>query len=469
MLTSLSIRDVVLIERLDLAFGPGLSVLTGETGAGKSILLDSLGLALGARSDAGLVRAGAEQASVSAGFAPAPSHPVFAALEELGLPRDDDVVLRRAVARDGRSRAWVNDAPVGAATLKRLGALLVEVQGQHDQMGLADPASHLRLLDAYGISPDLRAEVAARYRAWRAAVERLAEAEANILEAKREEEFLRHASQELAKLAPREGEEDELAALRHRLQQGEKRSEAIAAALSELTPRDRRKDGPAAALRAAARALQRLLPVGGEAENPANAALAALERAEEALAEGESLLSRLAAEADADPRALEQAEERLFGLRGAARKYSVAVVELPGLLAGFRARLAALDSGDAAVAGTDARSGGFARPFRGGGREAQRGAQRGGLRAGGGGQCRTAALAPRAREILRRGHTARGGGLECRRRGHRALPDRHQPRPAARPARARGLRRRIVAADAGAESGSGERIRRIHPGIRRGG
>ncbi len=351
MLTSLSIRDVVLIERLDLTFGPGLSVLTGETGAGKSILLDSLGLALGARSDAGLVRAGAEQASVSAGFAPGQSHPVFAALEELGLPRDEEVVLRRAVARDGRSRAWVNDAPVGAATLKRVGALLVEVQGQHDQMGLADPASHLRLLDAYGISPDLRSEVAARHRAWRAAMERLAEAERNIAEAKREEEFLRHASAELNKLAPREGEEDALAATRHRLQQGEKRAEAIAAALSELTPRDRRRDGPAAALRAAARALQRLLPAGSDAENPANAALAALERAEEALAEGESLLSRLAAEADADPRALEQAEERLFALRGAARKYAVAVVDLPGLLAGFQARLAALDSGDAAVAG----------------------------------------------------------------------------------------------------------------------
>ena len=351
MLTSLSIRDVVLIDRLDLAFGTGLSVLTGETGAGKSILLDSLGLALGARSDAGLVRAGAEQASVSAGFSPEAGHAVFGLLEELGLPADEDVVLRRAVAKDGRSRAWVNDAPVGAATLKRIGALLVEVQGQHDQMGLADPASHLRLLDAYGISPDLRSEVAARYRAWRACEERLAAAQAGILEAKREEEFLRHASAELAKLAPREGEEDALAATRHRLQAGEKRAEAIAAALSELTPRDRRKDGPAAALRAAARALQRLLPPGSDAENPANAALAALERAEEALAEGESLLSRLAAEADADPRALEAAEERLFALRGAARKYAVAVVELPGLLAGFKVRLAALDSGDAAVTG----------------------------------------------------------------------------------------------------------------------
>ncbi len=351
MLIFLSIRDVVLIDRLDLAFGPALTVLTGETGAGKSILLDSLGLALGARSDAGLIRAGAEQASVSASFAPPGGHPVYALLDELGLPTDEDIVLRRAVARDGRSRAWVNDAPVGAATLKRVGALLVEVQGQHDQMGLADPAMHLRLLDAYGVGPDLRSEVAARHRAWRAAVERLEAARAAIVDAKREEEFLRHASGELAKLAPKEGEEDDLAAQRHRLQQGEKRAEAIAAALSELTPRDRRNSGPAASLRAAARALQRLLPPGSDAENPANAALAALERAEEALAEGETLLSRLAAEADADPRALEQAEERLFALRGAARKYAVAVVELPALLASFRGRLAALDSGDAEIAG----------------------------------------------------------------------------------------------------------------------
>ncbi len=340
---------MVLIERLDLAFGAGLTVLTGETGAGKSILLDSLGLALGARSDAGLIRAGAEQASVSACFSPPAPHPIHDLLEELGLPREDELVLRRSVARDGRSRAWVNDAPVGATTLKRVGALLVEVQGQHDQMGLADPAVHLRLLDAYGISPDLRAEVAARHRAWRAGVERLEAAQTAIREAKREEEFLRHAAGELDRLAPREGEEDELAALRHRLQQGEKRAEAIASALAELAPRDRRNSGPAASLRSAARALQRLLPAGSDAENPAHAALAALERAEEALAEGETLLSRLAAEIDDDPRALEQAEERLFALRGAARKHGVAVVELPGLLASLRTRLAALDQSDASI------------------------------------------------------------------------------------------------------------------------
>ena len=350
MLTYLSIRDVVLIEKLDLSFGPGLTVLTGETGAGKSILLDSLGLALGDRADAGLVRNGADTASVSASFAPAPGHAIHALLEELGLPADEEIVLRRAVGRDGRSRAWVNDAPIGATTLKRLGALLVEVQGQHDQMGLADPATHLRLLDAYGSGTDLRAEVAARYRAWRAACERLSAAREAILDAKREEDFLRHATDELAALAPRDGEEDELAALRHRLQQGEKRAEAIAAAVCELAPRDRRSSGPAASLRAASRALQRLLPPGGEAEQAEAAVLAALERAEEALAEAETLLGRLAAEADADPRQLERAEERLFALRGAARKYQVPVTELAALLGRFRERLAALDHGDAEVA-----------------------------------------------------------------------------------------------------------------------
>jgi len=351
MLTALSIRDVVLIERLDLGFGPGLTVLTGETGAGKSILLDSLGLALGARSDSGLVRAGAEQASVAARFSPPAEHPVHALLEELGLPDagDEDLVLRRSVGRDGRSRAWVNDHPVGATALRRVGALLVEVQGQHEQMGLTDPAAQLRLLDSYGIDPDLRAEVAARHRAWRAAVERLDAARAAIAQAKREEDFLRHAVEELEELAPAAGEEERLAAERHRLQQGEKRAEAIAAAIAELTPRDRRSSGPAATLRAAGRALQRLIAPGDDT-NPAAPAMAALERAEEALAEAETLLSRLAATADDDPRLLEQAEERLFALRAAARKYAVPVTDLPALATTLTARLAALDLGDSEIA-----------------------------------------------------------------------------------------------------------------------
>ncbi len=354
MLTALSIRDVVLIERLDLSFGPGLSVLTGETGAGKSILLDSLGLALGARADQGLVRAGAEQASVSACFAPPEGHPARVLLEEQALAGEDDaLVLRRLLGRDGRSRAFVNDAPVSAALLRRLGALLVEVQGQHEQMGLADPASHAGLLDAHGAEPGLRTAVAAAWAAWRAAETALARAEAAIEAARRDEEWLRHATEELSGLAPAEGEEESLAAERQALQRGERRGEAIAAALAELASRDRRNPGPAAALRAAARALARLSPPGHHdagQEDAAGPALAAIERAEEALAEAETLLSRLAADAGSDPRRLEAAEERLFALRAAARKHAVAVAELPGLLATLRARLAALDTGTAEAA-----------------------------------------------------------------------------------------------------------------------
>src|ERR1700712_2834166 len=151
MLTALSIRDVVLIERLDLAFDHGLTVLTGETGAGKSILLDSLGLALGARADSGLVRANAEQASVTACFTPPDGHTVAAVLEEHGLTADDEIVLRRVVTKDGRSRAFVNDHPVGVGLLRRIGGLLVEVQGQHEQMSLADPVAQAGLLDAFGV------------------------------------------------------------------------------------------------------------------------------------------------------------------------------------------------------------------------------------------------------------------------------------------------------------------------------
>jgi DNA repair protein RecN (Recombination protein N) len=352
VLTALSIRDVVLIERLDLGFDQGLTVLTGETGAGKSILLDSLGLALGARADAGLVRASAEQASVTACFSPPDDHAVAAVLDEHGLTGDDDeIVLRRIVTKDGRSRAFVNDRPVGVALLRRIGALLVEVQGQHEQMSLADPASHAGLLDAFAVAAPLRTAVAESWRVWRDALVRLEKAREAIAAAERDEEWLRHAVDELATLAPRIGEEETLARERQRLQQNERRAEAIAAALSELTPGDRRNAGPAAALRAASRSLQRLAPSGQTeaAGNPADPAMAALERAEEALAEAETLLTRLIADADVDPRLLEQSEERLFALRAAARKHGVAVPDLPALLDTLAGRLGALETGAAEI------------------------------------------------------------------------------------------------------------------------
>ncbi|HEY4041307.1 MAG TPA: DNA repair protein RecN [Rhodopila sp.] len=356
MLTALSIRDVVLIERLDLAFDQGLTVLTGETGAGKSILLDSLGLALGARAENGLVRASAEQASVTACFSPPSGHTASDLLDEHGLAADDEIVLRRIVTRDGRSRAFINDNPVGVGLLRRVGTLLVEVQGQHEQMSLADPANHAGLLDAFGVAVALRVAVSGSWQAWREALRRLQQAREAIAAAERDEAWLRHAVEELATLAPRVNEEEALARERQRLQQNERRAEAIAAALAELMPRDRRGAGPAASLRAASRSLQRLTSAGqpgGQPEatgpSPADPALAALERAEEALAEAETVLTRLIADSEVDPRLLEQSEERLFALRASARKHGVAVPDLPQLLDTLAARLAALDSGAAEI------------------------------------------------------------------------------------------------------------------------
>ncbi|HEY1856283.1 DNA repair protein RecN [Acidocella sp.] len=349
MLNSLSIRDVVLIERLDLSFGPGLTTLTGETGAGKSILLDSLGLALGARADAGLIRSSAEQAVVAAAFSVASMHPALGLLREHGLASGPDIFLRRIVNRDGRSRALVNDQPVSVSFLRTLSALLIEVQGQHEQVGLADPTNHMALLDAFGVPAETRAATAAAHKTWRDVAARLKAAEQKIEDAAREEDFLRHAVDELSRLNPRPDEEETLASERQRLQSGERRAEAIAAALAELTPKDRRASGPAAHLRAAARALAKLA-TPGEETHPAADAMAAIERAEEALAEADDLLHRLAAEAEDDPRALEATEERLFALRAAARKHGVPVSELPSFLAELRNRLAALESGAADIA-----------------------------------------------------------------------------------------------------------------------
>jgi DNA repair protein RecN (Recombination protein N) len=346
MLTSLAIRDVVLIERLDLAFGPGLTVLTGETGAGKSILLDSLGLALGARAESGLVRSGQTQASVAAAFLPADGHPAHALVQEHGIGAEDQIVLRRVVGADGRSRAFVNDQPVSLALLRRLGALLVEVQGQHDQVGLADPASHAGLLDAAGGLDKTRAEVGAAHRAWRTAEAALTAARERIAQAERDEEFLRHAVAELTDLGLEEGEEDTLVADRQRMQQGERRNEAIAEALLSLNPRDRRSAHPANALRHASRALERLPAPNAEAEP----AMEALGRALDALAEAEQALERLAQSGGPDPRRLEQVEERLFALRAASRKHGVPVVALPALRDDLAGRLAALDAGTGAVA-----------------------------------------------------------------------------------------------------------------------
>lgn len=344
MLARLSIRDVVLIDRLDLSFGEGLGVLTGETGAGKSILLDSLGLALGERADSGLVRPGAEQLTVTAAFDLALDHPVQAVLSEQGLdPAEGSLVVRRVVARDGRSRAFVNDQPVSVGLLKSLAALVVEVHGQFESHGLLNPASHRPLLDSYG---DLSTPVAACRAAWAtwrtAAAERTA-AEQTVTAARAEEDMLRHAEGQLATLAPVVGEESQLAERRHALMNGEKLTQGLTAAQSALESGGG-GGGVEGALRLAQRHLQKLSGLTSERLTPI---LDALERAALEAAEADDLLQRAASEIDLDPRHLEEVERRLFALRAEARKHGVAADALPGVLASLRERLAALDDGGA--------------------------------------------------------------------------------------------------------------------------
>ena len=344
MLASLAIRDIVLIERLDLTLAPGLAVFTGETGAGKSILLDSLGLALGARAEAGLVRHGAAQGSVIAAFDLPPDHPARAALAEAGLGGDDGLLLlRRVVTADGRSRAFLNDQPVSLALLRRIAGQLVEIHGQFESHGLLDPATHLGVLDVFAGLAASRAGVTAAWETWRAAAAARAEAEASQAQARAEEETLRAVVEDLATLDPRPGEEAELARDRTLLMQGEKLVEAMNAAQAALV----RNGDVEASLRAARRALER---VAERAEGRLDAVIAALDRAEIEAAEAVTALERASTGLDLDPRRLETVEERLFALRGAARRHGVAVDDLPELRQRLTARLDQLEDGGSTLA-----------------------------------------------------------------------------------------------------------------------
>jgi DNA repair protein RecN (Recombination protein N) len=344
MLSTLSIRDVVLIDRLELSFAPGLCALTGETGAGKSILLDALGLALGGRADSRLVRHGCETASVAAGFAVAADHPVHGLMREHDLPVETDgLVLRRVLGRDGRSRAFVNDHSVGVSMLRRLGELLVEVHGQFESQRLLEPATHRTLLDTFaGALPQL-AECARSWDAWRETLDRLAQAEAEIETARRDEDYLRHVLGELDALDPQPGEEDDLATRRSRMQNAEKQAAAVAEAAEVLSGQGR---GPMGALQGALRILQRN---ADGAHGRVAAVIESLDRAASELAEAEALLEAALAEAEHDPRALESIEERLFALRRAARKHDVHVDDLAGLRTQLGERLASVEAGDERV------------------------------------------------------------------------------------------------------------------------
>lgn len=339
MLVSLSIRDVVLIERLDLAFDGGLSVFTGETGAGKSILLDSMSLALGARADSGLVRHGAAQLSVIAEFDPPAAHPARAILTEQDMDTDGQpLVLRRVVTADGRSRAYVNDQPVSVGLLRKVGDELVEIHGQFESHGLLDDSTHLGVLDAFGGLNRRRKDIRAAWDIWRAARTRRTEAETLLARSRAEEEELRYAHDELAALAPRAGEEQDLARRRAVMMHGEKLVEAMNGALAQLTQRGEVE----ASLRSAQRLLER---VADRAEGRLDGVIGALDRAATEAAEAVGLLERASADMDLDPATQEQVEERLFALRAAARKHGRDVDGLVALLAELAKALAALEGG----------------------------------------------------------------------------------------------------------------------------
>ena len=339
MLLGLTIREIVLIDRLDLAFHAGLCVLTGETGAGKSILLDALGLTLGRRAEAGLVRDGAGEAAVTAEFAVGPNHPAHAILREAGLDGDSGtIVLRRLLRSDGRSRAFVNDEPASIGLLRHLGDSLVEIQGQFEQRGLLDPANHRMILDAFAEQNSGGAALAQAWQNWRAA--RLREEQAARLAAasRQEEDLLRHHLAELDALAPEAGEEDRLAARRTLLQNGERLAETLNEAVGEL-------GGEAGAQAALARATRRLERARERAQGLLDEALAAAERAANETAEALSVLETAARSLELDPRELETVEERLFALRAAARKHQVAAADLPALRNALTARLEAIEAG----------------------------------------------------------------------------------------------------------------------------
>jgi DNA repair protein RecN (Recombination protein N) len=342
MLTGLSIRDVVLIDTLDLEFGGGLGVLTGETGAGKSILLDALGLALGMRADSALVRAGQAQASVSVAFELGADHPALALLEDNGLSheRGEPLVIRRTVKADGGSRAFVDDQSVSAGLVRELGALLVEIHGQHDDRGLLNPRGHRALLDGFG-----RIDTAPAAAAWarvQDAEGRLAAARAAHEEADRDREWLAHAADELDRLAPETGEEESLASLRSGMQAGARLGDELDTIAALLQG----SDGGLAQLRQAARRLDRIA-----ADHPMlGQSLAALDRAVIEAGDAEDALARAREALTFDPARLEEAETRLFEIRALARKHRAEPDALPALRLELRAKLGALEAGGAGIA-----------------------------------------------------------------------------------------------------------------------
>ncbi|SCY69118.1 DNA repair protein RecN [Microvirga guangxiensis] len=346
MLIQLAIRDIVLIDRLELHFHEGLSVLTGETGAGKSILLDAFALALGGRGDGSLVRHGESQGQVTAVFDCPMDHPARRIATEADIDVDGDLILRRVQVADGRTRAFVNDQPVSVQVLKAIGATLVEIHGQHDDRALVDPVSHRAILDAFGsLSAEVQA-VADAARRVRDARTALQEHRKRIDKARKEADFLRHAVEELTTLNPQAGEEEALAERRVVMMQSEKVSQDLNEAFEAVAG----NSSPVPELSAAVRKLERR-----SAQAPAlvEPSVKALDAALVAIDEARAALDDAIRATEFDPRELEQTEERLFALRAAARKYDVPADELAALRQRFEGDVAAIDAGEEQLAGLE--------------------------------------------------------------------------------------------------------------------
>ncbi|HZL61553.1 MAG TPA: DNA repair protein RecN [Pseudolabrys sp.] len=339
MLSRLSIRDIVLIDRLDIDFAAGLAVLTGETGAGKSILLDAFALALGARGDQALVRQGAEQGQVTAVFEVERAHPARVLLAANDIPAEDELILRRVQFADGRTRAFINDQPVSVQVMKELGTALVEIHGQHDERALVDAATHRRLLDAFGALEADAAKVAGLWEARREAQAAADAHRAEVERAKREGDWLRHAVDELGTLSPQAGEETALAERRTGMMQAEKVAEDLRDAHEVIAGANSSVPGLAAVVR-------RLERRASQAPSLVEPAVKALDVALTALEETRSHLEQALRTADFDPAELERNEERLFALRAAGRKYNVPVDELAALAARYKSDIALIDAGE---------------------------------------------------------------------------------------------------------------------------
>ena len=338
MLCYLSVKNIVLIEELNLDFTQGLTVLTGETGAGKSILLDSLGLALGARADFGLLRKGAERASVTAMFDLPASHPVWHLLDDAGIAPSDELIIRRQLRSDGKSPASINDEPVSVNLLRQCGDMLVEIQGQFEGRGLLDASNHLGLLDRACQHDDSLQKLKEAYQGWAAARKTLAKAEADLAAAREEEEWLRDAVEQLDLLAPQPGEDDALSEERALFTNLEKIAEALSVADDSL----RTEAGAEAAVARALSAIERVADVGG---GRLDGALDALARTMAELSEASAALSQVASSLEADPARLSQIDDRLHEIRTQARKHNVTSDELPQAHEALAMRLAALDDG----------------------------------------------------------------------------------------------------------------------------